>query len=130
MALAKRTARLLHPIAAGAIVLLVFVQVYLIADFIFGNAGVLNAHMTVGRIVIALELLVLATALIGWWGDRREVGISAGLVVLGALQALLAKDLGDTPQVHAFHGMLALAVFALAWAILLRTRGEVQTRGA
>jgi len=128
MSIAKRTARLLHPIAAGAIVLLVFVQVYLIADYIFGNADVLNAHVWVGRVVILLELVVLVTALVGWWGDRSEVGISVGLVVLGLLQASLAKDGGNSSEVHAFHGMLALAVFFVAWAILLRTRGEVQTR--
>ena len=36
-----RAARILNPIAAAVVVALVFVQLYLIADFIFGNAGAL-----------------------------------------------------------------------------------------
>ncbi len=129
MSLAKRIARVIHPVAAGAIVFLVFVQVYLIADYIFGNSSVLNAHITVGRIVIAFELVVLLTALIGWWGNKVEIVSAVGLVVLGALQASLAKDVGSSAGVHAFHGMLAFAVFGIAWSILVRTRGEVRSLG-
>lgn len=67
MNMVRRIARFLHLIGAAAIVFLVFVQVYLIADYIFGNAGVLNTHETIGRVVVGVELIVLVTALIGWW---------------------------------------------------------------
>jgi hypothetical protein len=94
------------------------------------RSGVLNSHVTVGRIVVALELLVLVTALVGWWGDWYEITISTALLVVGMFQALFAKDIGSSSEVHALHGLLALAVFALAWSTLVRTRAEVRTVGA
>jgi hypothetical protein len=126
----KRAARFVHPLAAGAIVSLVFLQVYLIAAYIFGDSGVLDAHMTVGRVTVAFELLVLVTALVGWWGNRSQIATSSALFVTGLVQVSLAKDLGSSPEVHAFHGMLALAVFWLAWVTLLRSRAQVRTLGA
>jgi hypothetical protein len=126
----KRAARFLHPLAAAGIVGLVFLQVYLIAAYIFGDTGVLNTHVWVGRVVVLLELVVLVTALIGWWGDRYEIGISTALLVVGALQAELAKDIGSSAEVHSLHALLALAVFGLAWSIFVRTRAEVRAVGA
>ena len=86
-------------------VALVFVQVYLIAEYIFGDVSGLSTHMTLGRVVVGLELLALVTALIGWSHDRREVRLSAALLVVGGLQASFAKDIGSSPQVHALHGL-------------------------
>jgi hypothetical protein len=120
-----RAARIANPIAAAVVVALIFVQLYLIADFIFGNAGALSTHMTVGRIVVGLELIVFLTALAGWWGDWAEIRSGATLVVLGGLQASLAKDVGSSPGVHALHGMLALAVAGLAAWIAYRRRSLV-----
>jgi hypothetical protein len=126
----RRAARFVHPLAAAGVVALVFLQVYLIAAYIFGDSGVLNSHVTVGRIVVVLELLILVTAFVGWWGQRYEIASSAALVFVGVFQALFAKDLGSSPEVHALHGLLALAVFALAWSTFIRTRDEVRTVGA
>ena len=42
----KRAARFLHPLGAAGVVALVFLQVYLIAAYIFGDSGVLNSHVT------------------------------------------------------------------------------------
>jgi hypothetical protein len=117
----EELARKLHPVAAAIVILLVFVQVYLIAAFVFGEGGALATHMTVGRIAVGFELAVLATALIGYRHDRTELGLSAALVLVGALQVSLAEDLGGSPQVHAFHGLLALVVLTLAWRILARS---------
>jgi hypothetical protein len=50
--------------------------VYLIAAYILATQGVLNSYVTVGRIVVVLELLVLVTPLVGWWGQRYEIAIS------------------------------------------------------
>ena len=116
-----RFARTAHPIAAATVVLLVFVQVYLIAAFIFGEPGALDRHMTVGRVVVLFELMVLLTALVGWRDDRSEIWLSVALFVVGAVQASLAKDIGNSPWVHALHGMFALVVLLLASLIAVRT---------
>jgi hypothetical protein len=125
-----KAVRLAHPIAAALVVALVFVQVYLIAEYIFGDAGALDAHMTTGRVVVGLELVVLLTAPIGRGRDRTDVGLSAALVVVGGLQASLAKDIGSSPQVHALHGLLALVVVVVAWLIAARGRREFFPRPA
>ena len=116
-----QAARVVHPLAAATVVGLVFAQVYLIAEFVFGDANALGAHMTLGKIVVLFELVVLLTAVVGWWRAWPEVRLSAALVVVGGLQVSLAKDLGDSPQVHALHGMLALAVVLLAALIAIGT---------
>jgi uncharacterized membrane protein len=116
----EQQARKLHSLAAATVILLVCVQVYLIAAFIFGDAGALTTHMTVGRVAVGFELLVLATALVGYRHDRTELGLSGALALVGALQASLATDLGSSPRVHALHGLLALAVLTLAWRIVAR----------
>ena len=72
----RKAARFVQPLASAEVVALVFLQVYLIAAYIFGDSGVLNSHVTVGRIVVVLELLVLVTALVGWWGQRYEIAVS------------------------------------------------------
>jgi hypothetical protein len=91
MNLVRRIARFLHPIGAAAIVFLVFVQVYLIADYIFGNAGVLNTHEVIGRVVVGIELIVLITALIGWWRNWAQIGASAALFLIGACRPSLRR---------------------------------------
>ena len=121
-------ARVAHPIAAVLVVALVFVQVYLIADFIFGNSAALDTHMMVGKVVVGMELIVLLTALVGWWGNRPEITSSVVLVLVGGLQVSLAKDIGSSPQVHALHAVLALVVVALAWSIAARGRQELRGR--
>ena len=123
-----KAARVAHPIAAAFVVALVFVQVYLIAEFIFGDAGALDTHMHVGRVVVGFEVSVLLTALAGWWGNWAEIQSSAALAAVGAFQASFAKDMGNSPQVHALHGLLALVVVALAWSIAARGRQELLRR--
>jgi hypothetical protein len=114
-------ARKLNPIAAAVVIVLVCVQVYLIAAFIFGDGGALATHMTVGRITVGVELVVLATAVVGYRRDRATLGLSVALALVGLLQVSLAEDLGGSPQVHAFHGLLALAVLTLAYRIVARS---------
>ena len=123
-----KTARFLHPLAAATVVALVFAQVYLIATYVFGDANALSAHMTLGRVVVLFEFVVLATGLAGWWRDWPEVKLSVALFVIGGLQASFAKDLGDSPQVHGLHGLLALVVVLLAALIAVRTWREVHPR--
>ena len=117
----KKAARFAHPLAAATVVGLVFAQVYLIAAYIFGSVDALDAHMTLGRVVVGFELLALLTALIGWRSDRQEIRLSLALVVVGLIQVSLAKDVGNSPQVHALHGLLALVVMVLASVMTTRT---------
>jgi hypothetical protein len=77
--------------------------------------------MMLGKVVVLFELVVLLTAVVGWWRAWPEVKLSAALVIVGGLQVSLAKDLGNSPQVHALHGMLALAVVLLAALIAIGT---------
>jgi hypothetical protein len=121
-------ARYLHPIAAATIVVLVCVQVYLIADFIFGAPNALHWHTTLGKVVVGFELIVFVTALVGYWHDKREIRLSSALLVIGALQASFAQDIGNSPEVHALHGLLALFVLVLAWTIAARTRSVLTAR--
>jgi hypothetical protein len=84
--------------------------------------------MTVGRVVVGIEVIVLVTALAGWWGNWNAIRSSAALFLVGAFQASFAKDIGSSPQVHALHGLLALVVVALAWSIAARGRRELLRR--
>jgi hypothetical protein len=128
-AAAMNAVRALHPLAASVVMVLVCVQVYLIAAFIFGDAGALSTHMTVGRIAVGFELLVLATALIGYRHDRTELRLSGALALVGLIQVSLASDVGSSAYVHAFHGLLALAVFGLAWEVVSRTASALRRSG-
>jgi hypothetical protein len=122
----SQLARIAHPLAAATVVGLVFVQVYLIAMVIFGSPGALSTHMTVGRIAVGFELLVLLTAVLGFRHDRTELGLSGALALTGLLQVSLAADLGRSPAVHALHGLLSLAVLLLAWRIATRTWSAIR----
>jgi hypothetical protein len=117
-----KAARVLNPILATVVIVLVFVQVYLIADYIFGSASALSHHKTVGGFVVPVELLVFLTALAGWWRERSQVILSLSLLVVGGLQVAFAENIGSSPSVHALHGMLALAVLLLASVIAHRGR--------
>jgi hypothetical protein len=117
-----KAARVLNPILAIVVIVLVFVQVYLIADYIFGSASALSHHKTVGGFAQPVELLVFLTALAGWWRERSQVILSLSLLVVGGLQVAFAENIGSSPAVHALHGMLALAVLLLAAVIAHRGR--------
>ena len=90
----------------------VFLQVYLIASYIFG-ADSLDAHKTVGGIVHIFEVLTLIAALVA----KYERLLSLALAVIGTIQLALA---GADEYVGGLHGLFALVVLALAGAILAR----------
>jgi hypothetical protein len=63
----RRAAAWLHLALASAIVIGVFVQVYLIGSYIFGaGQGALDAHETAGFVVQGLEVIVFLAALVAW----------------------------------------------------------------
>jgi hypothetical protein len=100
-----------------AIVLGVFVQVYLIGAYIFGaGQGALDAHKTAGFTVHGFEVLVFVAALIAWipWLD---LGLSLLLGVVGTVQVALASE---HRWVGGLHPLLALVVLALAATLARR----------
>jgi hypothetical protein len=123
----RTSGRVLHAIRVGArwahlalslaIVLGVFVQVYLIGAYIFGaGEGALDAHRSTGFAVQGLELFVFLTALAAWL-PRRDVLLSLLLAIVGVVQAGLASA---ERWVGGLHPLLALVVLALATALARR----------
>jgi hypothetical protein len=107
-----------HLALALAIVLGVFVQVYLIGAYIFGaGQGALDAHRATGFAVHGLEVLVLVTALVARL-PRRDLGLSLLLAVIGTVQVGLANAHGWTGGLHP---LFALVVLTLAATLAQRS---------
>ena len=117
-------ARWVHLALTLAVVVGVFVQVYLIGAYIFGaGQGALDAHKTAGCTVHGFELLVFVAALVAWlpWVD---LVLSLLLAVLGTVQVSLASG---HRWIGGLHPLLALFVVGLAAALVLRA---IRRRGA
>lgn len=123
----RTSRRALHAIRAGArwahlalsvaIVVGVFVQVYLIGSYMFGaGQGALDAHQTAGFTVHGFEVLVFVAALIAWL-PGRDLVLSLLLAVVGTVQVALASEHG---WVGGFHPLLALIVLTLAATLARR----------
>ena len=110
---------------ASAIVVGVFVQVYLIGSYIFGaGQGALDAHRAVGFALQGPELFVLLTALIARL-PRIDTLLSLLVAGVGFVQAFLAS----THQwVGGLHPLLALVLLSLGATLALR--GMRRHRGA
>ncbi len=117
MSALARLARLVHPVAATGVLVVVAVQVYLISKFIFGDAHALSTHKSMGDLAPPVEFLVFLTAAIGYWRNWRRVGLSAFLLLAGFFQISFAENLGNSPSTHALHGMLVIVVVVIAWQI-------------
>ena len=113
----RRAADWLNLAFASAIVLGVFVQVYLIGSYIFGaGQGALDAHRAVGFALQGPELFVLLTALITWL-PRIDLLFSLLVAVVGFVQAFLAST---HEWIGGLHPLLALVLFSLAATLALR----------
>ena len=107
----------LHLTFASAIVLGVFLQVYLIGAYIFGaGQGALDAHRTAGFALQGPELFVLLTALIARL-PRIDRLLSFLIAVVGFVQAGLASA---HQWVGGLHPLLALVLLSLAATLALR----------
>jgi hypothetical protein len=114
---------------AAAVLVGLFLQLYFIAAWLFGESGALDTHKNVGGFVVhPLEIFAFLAALVGWWGAWRNVLWSFALPVVGTLQIFLVGDLNDPGNgwVHGLHGGLVLFVAALAGII---ARREVNALG-
>jgi hypothetical protein len=127
IAVVRRMSGGLHLFLAGAILLAVCAQVYLIGAYIFGaGTDALDAHTDVGWTAHSLELLIFLIALIAWL-PRDDILLSLGLAVIGTLQVTLASE---SEWVGALHPLLALAVLGLAGLLLQRGLHRRRSRRA
>lgn len=109
--------RWVHLALTLAVVLGVFVQVYLIGAYIFGaGQGALDAHKTAGWTVHGFEMLVFVAALVAWL-PRIDLALSLLLAVVGTVQVALASE---HRWVGGVHPLLALVVVGLAAALARR----------
>jgi hypothetical protein len=109
------------------------VQLYLIAAWVFGASGALDAHKAVGgAIVHPAEVLVFLVSFGAWWRVWRNVAVSFGLALLGTIQVFLAGDVKDpgSGYLHGLHGGLALFVAAYACYIAWREARALGLVGA
>jgi hypothetical protein len=103
-------ARWAHLALALAIVLGVFVQVYLIGAYIFGaGTGALDAHRNIGFSVHGLEVLTLLVALVAWL-PRADVGLSLLMALLGTAQIALASADGWAGGLHPLGALFVLTL--------------------
>jgi hypothetical protein len=121
----RRGAAGAHTALLVAIVLAVFVQVYLIGAYVFGaGPSALDAHRAVGFSAHGLEVLVLVAALVAWL-PRGDVVLSLLLAVLGTAQIALAGAHSWTGGLHALGAMLVLTIAV----VLLRRARRARSRG-
>ena len=83
-------------IFAGAAVVGMIVQLYLIGGFIFGETGWLDAHKDFGKAVHLAYILTFISALVAAWPNWRATLWPFVLAVLGSIQAFLAGG-GTSP---------------------------------
>jgi len=101
-----------------------WIQVYLIAADIFNaGSGALSAHKAVGYVVLVLEVPTFVVGIGAWTGDRRALGSSLALPVIGAIQIVFAN--GRT-WVGALHGAGAIALLLLAGPAHVMSMREAQ----
>ena len=85
----------------------IVVQLYLIAAWIFGAGGALDAHKVVGGAVVhPAEILVFLVSFGAWWRNWRNIGVSFSLALLGTIQVFFVGDLNHpgSGYVHGLHG--------------------------
>jgi hypothetical protein len=112
----RRTFIWIELLLAALVVVGVFLQVYFIAAYFFGEADALDAHEAVGGITHGVEVLVFLAALPAWWGIRWGlIGHAFSLPVIGTIQLIPTESDG---WVGGLHGLLALFVLAIAASIV------------
>ena len=110
-------------IFAGLAVIGMAIQVYLIAGFLFGEAGWLDTHKDLGKLTHLFYVLTFLAALVGLWPNWRATAWPFLLALIGSVQAFLAgggEADGDNAALHAFHGALVPIVFVIALVTVWR----------
>ena len=123
----------INVVLSSLIVLLIFLQAYLITAYIAGaGEDALDAHGFVGFAIIhAAELLVFLTAFGAWPKQWKWIGLTFFLFVLGTVQLFLAPPDEDPASgwLHGLHGLLALVVMVTAAVIAHRGMRDLGLRG-
>ena len=105
-------------VLAILVVVGVFVQVYLIASYIFGaGTDALDAHKNLGGFVHIAEVLVFLSAIGAYWKKWGEIGFNFAFAVVGTVQLGFAD--GDE-WVGGLHGLFALIVLVMGAIITHR----------
>lgn len=134
----KRTFLWINFVLSSAIVLLIFVQAYLIATYTISNQneqGALDAHGVIGFLFIhGFELLVFLTAFGAWPRQWKWIGFTFGLFAVGTVQIFLLPSDSDevvsssAAWVHGLHGLFALVVLVLAAVVAHRGMRDLGLR--
>jgi len=106
----------IHAAAAVVFLAAIVVQVFLAGSALanLGGTGDFKTHVEFGYTWVGLAaLVVFVTALVAR-RPRREVGITAGLLVLYIVQTILPSLRGSMPIVAALHPLNAMILFVLA----------------
>jgi hypothetical protein len=98
-------------VAAALVAIGVWLQVYFIASYFFGEEDALELHQNVGGALHGIEILVFLAALGAWWRNWGKIGHAFGLAVVGTVQIGLTDGEG---WVGGLHGLLALALLTMA----------------
>jgi hypothetical protein len=108
--------RRLHAIAAVVFVAAIVVQVFLagLAIANLGGSGDFSTHVEFGYTWVGLAALALLVTAIVARPGRRDVAISAGILVLYIVQTLLPQARASIPAIAAVHPLNAMVLFALA----------------
>src|SRR5919106_5974195 len=119
-------------VLSSLIVLLIFLQAYLITAYVTGaGEDALDAHGFVGFLFIhGFELLVFLTAFGAWPRQWKWIGFTFFLFALGTVQIFLAPPDEDPASgwVHGLHGLLALVVMVVAAVIAYRGMRDLGLR--
>ncbi len=99
-------------------------QFYLVGAALFG-VTTFELHRILGYLLALFVALLLILALAGLPG-RRLIGLSALLLVLVVVQALLPSLRASVPWLAALHPVNALALMGVAAAIIRSPRTEPQ----
>ena len=109
-----------------------FIQVYLIAVFLFGEADWLDTYKDFGMSTHFFYVLTFVASLIAAWPNWRATGSPFAFAALGTVQAFLAGGGnvgGDNAALHAFHGALVPIVFVIAALIAWRAWNTLRASG-
>jgi Family of unknown function (DUF6220) len=107
--------RRLHAWAAVLWVVAIIVQVFLAGQAIanLGGSGDFNTHISVGYTIGIIQLVALILAFPARM-SRRDIGISAGILVLYIVQTLLPPLKELSPLISALHPLNAMILFTLS----------------
>lgn len=94
----------------------ILVQVFLIGSALFGAAHDFEPHIGLGWILHLVPILLLIVGAIARVGSRLLWWTTA-LMVVQFIQPILATLRNDVPLLAAFHPVLALIIFWLAFTI-------------